>query len=219
METIDTINTVDTEERNVSNNHVEVVGTIGSFFSKSHEIYMERFYTFLIDMERNSGIVDTIPCMVSERLLGRKFSKGTRVKIEGEFRSHNSPIGKLQLFIFVKTIETTEEEKDINKVFLKGYLCKPTVYRELPISGREITDLLIAVNRRYGKSDYIPAIVWGRNAKYAEGLAVGAQIELNGRIQSRNYEKKFRDNNGDVICILERTAYEISAYTIGEIKE
>lgn len=210
INTMDTINTVDTEERNVSNNHVEVVGTISSGFSDSHEIYMESFYTFFIDVKRYSGVVDTIPCMISERLLNPEFCKGTRVKIVGEFRSYNSPGGKLQLFLFVKEIELTDQWQDKNQISLEGFICKKPVYRETPL-GREIADLLIAVNRRYNKSDYIPAIAWGRDAKYAEGLEVGTKICLKGRIQSRTYFKKYHDDKGNY-----KTAYEVSAYMIGE---
>ena len=154
------INTVDTEERtNVSNNHVEVVGTISGGFSYSHEVYMEKFFSFSVDTKRSSGVVDTIPCMISNRLISPDFLIGSRVEITGEFRSYDSSEGKLQLFLFVKEIEITNqwEDKweDKNQISLEGFICKEPIYRETPL-GRKITDLLIAVNRRYNKSDYIP---------------------------------------------------------------
>ena len=211
---INTMNTMDTEERNVSNNHVEVVGTISGGISYSHEVYMEKFFSFSVEIKRNSGVVDTIPCMVSERMLRTDFLRGARVELRGELRSYNSPEGKLQLFLFIREIEITQNE-DKNEISLEGFICRPSTYRETPF-GRQITDLLIAVNRRYNKSDYIPIIVWGRNAKYVEGLEVGTKICLKGRIQSRTYFKKYHDDKGNYICSVEKTAYEVSASMIGE---
>lgn len=97
--------------------------------------------------------------------------------------------------MFVREIKSIDEEnKDPNSIFLDGYVCKEPVYRKTPL-GREITDLLVAINRPYNKSDYIPSIVWGRNAKFAKNLKVGDRIQLWGRVQSREYEKKIDENN------------------------
>ena len=179
---------------------------------------MEKFFSFSVETKRYSGVVDTIPCMVSERLPRTDFLRGSRVKLKGEFRSYNSPGGKLQLFLFVKEIEITDQWKDKNQIYLEGFICKKPVYRETPF-GRKITDLILAVNRRCDKSDYIPVIVWGRDARYVEGLAVGTKLSIKGRIQSRNYQKKHYDINEKNICTVERTAYEVSAYMMGEAEE
>ena len=128
----------------------------------------------------------------------------------GQFRSYNrheENKNKLVLSVFVREVNLLESEDEIqrpNSIFLDGYICKEPVYRKTPL-GREIADLLLAVNRPYGKSDYIPCICWGRNARFAESFAIGGHIQLWGRIQSREYQKKIDENEYE-----KRIAYEVS---------
>lgn len=202
-------------EEKRTNNYVELVGTISGGFSYSHEVYLERFLNFSVNVKRYSGVADSIPCLVSERLIRPEFQKGVRVELEGEFRSYNIPEGGLQLYLFVKKINITERE-DCNRISLTGFICKNPIYRETPL-GRRISDLMIAVNRQYNKSDYIPTIVWGRNAYYAKELPVGTKVQIEGRVQSRIYQKRIVEN-GNYICSIDRTAYEVSANLLGEIE-
>jgi primosomal replication protein N len=173
----------------------------------SHEMYGEGFYEFILSVKRLSGQNDNIPITVSERLLKDKIEVGSMLAINGQFRSYNKLIdnkSKLMLTVFVKDfLPFSESEQNPNSVELTGYVCKPTIYRTTPFN-REICDVLIAVNRSYNKSDYIPCIAWGRNARYAQDLEVGKQITISGRIQSREYTKKLGEES-EV-----RTAYEVS---------
>lgn len=191
-----------------NNNQLTIIGTVKTDISLHHEIYGEKFYFFLMEVARKSGERDEVEVNISERLLlDKTLEIGQKVKIIGEFRSYNSynPDKRLLLFAFVKDIELCdEEEPDYNEVNLIGYTCKKVIYRTTPF-GREIADILLAVNRNYNKSDYIPCIVWGRNARYVAQLPVGSKLALSGRLQSRRYRKQLED--GDV----ERTAYELSA--------
>ena len=190
-------------------NSVEVAGKIVSEPEFSHEVYGEGFYNFKIETSRLSENADTLPVMISERLMDKNLLKlGTVVHITGQMRSYNNyneKKARLILTVFARTIELIESTENINpnQIFLNGFICKPPVYRVTPF-GREIADILIAVNRAYGKSDYIPCIAWGRNAKFTGKLSVGANIKLWGRIQSRKYQKKNGDN------VEERVAYEVS---------
>ena len=202
----------------LENNHLTLVGKVTSEKVFSHEIYGEKFYTFNIEIPRLSGSADIIPITISDRLIvGNILDIGNKVAIKGQFRSYNSYEGersRLVLTVFAKDIETlveTEAEKNIvrtdivtNEVVLIGYICKKPVYRKTPF-GREIADILLAVNRAYNKSDYIPAIAWGRNARFCENIEVGTEVKVLGRIQSRNYEKKHEDGT-----IEQRIAYEVS---------
>lgn len=195
----------------ISNNQAQVTGVIADEFTFNHEIYAEKFYTFTLNIPRLSGTDDSIHIMVSERLLsGENFAVGDTVDIEGQFRSYNSyeatGENRLVLTIFAKDIKKTTDEKghNPNTLYLNGYICKPPVYRTTPF-GREITDLLIAVNRSYNKSDYIPVIAWGRNARYAKSLNVGDNVRVWGRIQSRNYQKRISEDE-----VITKTAYEVS---------
>ena len=195
----------------INNNEVELIGTVQSELSFSHEVYGEGFYTFLLDVPRLSDISDKINITISERLLADiNLTLGETVYVNGQFRSYNnySDTGsKLILTVFARDIthfDNLEEGKNPNYIFLNGFLCKKPVYRTTPF-GREITDILIAVNRAYNKSDYIPAIAWGRNARFASGLEVGENIKIWGRIQSRDYQKKIDEDN-----VITKTAYEIS---------
>ncbi len=195
----------------VKNNEVTVVGKVIGDMSFSHKVYGEGFYTFDIEVPRLSDSVDKLPVTISERLLPAVGELlGETVEILGQFRSYNQydeGRNRLILTIFVlelKIVEEPEINRSKNNIFLNGFVCKSPVYRTTPF-GREITDLLVAVNRSYHKSDYIPCISWGRNARYAQHLKTGDNIMLWGRIQSRTYQKKLE--NGETIA---RVAYEMS---------
>ena len=163
----------------LENNHLVLVGKIVSDKSYSHEIYGEKFYVFNLEVVRLSSTVDIIPITISERLLtGMDLKIGKKVSVEGQFRSYNNyenERNRLILTVFAKEIvEVSDEEKDdiTNEVTLVGYVCKKPVYRQTPF-GREIADVLLAVNRAYNKSDYIPCIAWGRNARFCQNIEVG----------------------------------------------
>lgn len=191
----------------MTNNVVYLTGRVAEEPRYSHQVFGEGFYETKVEVERLSGLVDVIPVTVSERLLGEgDFEEGKYVSVSGQFRSYNKIAdGKSRLMLTVFVRETNEDlPPNTNKIELIGYVCKPPVYRTTPFK-REIADVLIAVNRAYNKSDYIPCIAWGRNARFAEKLVVGDKVGLSGRIQSREYRKT--DENG-VESI--RVAYEIS---------
>lgn len=193
------------------NNRVTVMGEIVSEFSFSHEIYGEGFYMVDVLVPRLSESADEIPLMVSERLLDvQKDYRGMNVKVSGQFRSYNrheERKNKLVLSVFVRDwefIDEVERSEMTNHIELDGFICKEPVYRKTPL-GREIADILLAVNRPYGKSDYIPCISWGRNARYANEFAVGSRCRVIGRIQSREYMKKISEEQ-----VEKRIAYEVS---------
>lgn len=193
------------------NNLIRLAGTIVSERKLSHEVYGERFYSFDLEIPRLSENSDIIPVTVSERLLiDSKYEIGEKVVIDGQFRSYNNyenEKNKLVLTVFVKEIRMqTEEDENVNpnEIVLNGFICKKPIYRTTPF-GREIADILLAVNRAYNKSDYIPCIAWGRNARYCQNLSVGESVKIWGRIQSRQYEKKFEDGTSEM-----RRAYEVS---------
>ena len=210
------------------NNHLVLVGKITDEKKFSHEIYGERFYIFNLSIPRLSGNADIIPITTSERLLKEDtLTEGKKLLIKGQFRSYNSyenEKNRLILTVFAKDLQEIEEEpeeenemvrKDIitNEVVLIGYICKKPIYRQTPF-GREIADILLAVNRAYNKSDYIPCIAWGRNARFCQNLEVGAQVKLVGRVQSRTYEKKHEDGTSET-----RVAYEVSVGSLEVIEE
>ena len=187
------------------------MGEIVSDFTFSHEIYGEGFYMVDVSVERLSDSIDIIPLMVSERLLDVNGDyKGMYIVVNGQFRSYNrheERKNKLVLSVFAREIEFVEEigeNTKSNQIFLDGYICKEPIYRTTPL-GREIADLLLAVNRPYGKSDYIPCICWGRNARFASNFEVGARCAVWGRIQSREYMKKISEEQ-----LEKRVAYEVS---------
>ena len=199
------------------NNHLVLVGKITDEKRFSHEIYGEKFYIFDLSVPRLSGNADTIPITISERLFKEdELTVGKKIRITGQFRSYNSyenEKNKLILTVFAKDIEflaNQEEEivasKDLvsNEVVLIGYICKAPIYRQTPF-GREIADVLLAVNRAYNKSDYIPCITWGRNARYCSKMEVGTEVKVVGRVQSRSYEKKHEDGT-----VEQKVAYEVS---------
>ena len=195
-------------EKVIENNKVSVIGTIVSGFTFSHEVFGEGFYMVDLSVNRLSEQADVIPLMVSERLLDvEKDYRGCTVEAIGQFRSYNRHEGaknRLVLSVFVREISFMEDYTKTNQIFLDGYICKLPVYRKTPL-GREIADLLLAVNRPYGKSDYIPCIAWGRNARYASGFEVGTRVQVWGRVQSREYTKKLNETQCE-----KRVAYEVS---------
>ena len=195
----------------IENNQVTIMGKVATEFSFSHEVFGEGFYMVELSVNRLSEQADIIPLMVSERLVDvHKDYKGCTMEAVGQFRSYNrheEKHNRLVLSAFARELKFLEEEDSlapVNQIFLDGYICKPPVYRKTPL-GREIADLLLAVNRPYGKSDYIPCICWGRNARFASGFEVGGHTQIWGRIQSREYMKKLSEEESE-----KRIAYEIS---------
>ena len=187
------------------------MGQIISQFTFSHQVFGEGFYLIDVMVKRLSDSEDRIPVMVSERLIDvTQDYEGEYIQVYGQFRSYNrheEKKNRLVLSVFAREVSFVEDEDDSvksNQIFLDGYICKPPVYRKTPL-GREIADLLIAVNRPYGKSDYIPCICWGRNARYASAFAVGGHVLIWGRIQSREYVKKLSETEAE-----KRIAYEVS---------
>lgn len=196
---------------NLSSNVVTLSGRVTGEPVFSHEVFGEKFYEASISVKRLSGMEDTLPVSVSEHLMGDKFTDGVNICVKGQFRSYNKIVGdrsKLMLTVFVRDVCDYDETANPNTMELSGYVCKPPVYRTTPFN-REICDLLIAVNRQYNKSDYIPCIVWGRNARFAGNLPVGEHVSVSGRVQSRNYQKKLSDET-----VVTRTAYEVSVSKI-----
>ena len=195
----------------IENNQVSIMGQIISQFTFSHQVFGEGFYLIDVLVKRLSDSEDRIPVMISERLIDvTQDYEGEHIQVYGQFRSYNrheEKKNRLVLSVFAREVSFVEDEDDSvksNQIFLDGYICKPPVYRKTPL-GREIADLLIAVNRPYGKSDYIPCICWGRNARYASAFAVGGHVLIWGRIQSRDYVKKLSETETE-----KRTAYEVS---------
>ena len=213
----------------LENNYITLVGKVTGEKRFSHEIYGERFYVFNLEIPRLSGNSDIIPITVSERLIKEEtLQEGHQLLVKGQFRSYNSyenNKNRLILTVFAKDIiEVEEKEEDeenemvkkdtiTNEVVLVGYICKKPIYRQTPF-GREISDILLAVNRAYNKSDYIPCIAWGRNARFCQDIEVGAQVKIVGRVQSRQYEKKHEDGTVET-----RVAYEVSVGSLEVIEE
>ena len=199
----------------LENNQVSIMGKIDTGFTFSHQVFGEGFYTMELLVKRLSDSEDRIPVMVSERLVDvKENAQGKYVYITGQFRSfnrHEEHKNRLVLSVFAREfeiVEEVEEESATNQIFLDGFICKESVYRKTPL-GREIADLLVAVNRSYGKSDYIPCICWGRNARFAAGFEVGTHVQIWGRIQSREYVKKLSETE-----VEQRVAYEVSVSKI-----
>ncbi len=195
----------------IENNQVTIMGEIVSEFTFSHEVFGEGFYMVDVSVRRLSNSVDTIPVMISERLIDvNEDYTGEFLMVSGQFRSynrHDEQKNRLVLSVFAREVSFIEEELDgakTNSILLDGYICKLPIYRKTPL-GREIADLLLAVNRPYGKSDYIPCICWGRNARFASAFEVGEHVQILGRIQSREYVKKLSETETE-----KRTAYEVS---------
>ena len=202
----------------IENNQVTVMGEIASEFEFSHEVFGEGFYMLELLVKRLSDSFDRIPVMISERLIDvTKEYRGEFIQISGQFRSYNrheEKKNRLVLSVFAREAvfaEATDDKIKSNQIFLDGFICKPPVYRKTPL-GREIADMLVAVNRPYGKSDYIPCISWGRNARFAAKFEVGSRVQIWGRIQSREYVKRLEDDRTE-----KRTAYEVSVSKLEEI--
>ena len=207
-------------DKSFENNVVELAGAICSEPTYNHEVYGEKFYTCDMEIERLSGVKDIVPLTISERLFqsGEQL-KGYRFRILGQLRSfneHKDGKNRLILSVFVLDIEQLDDSQsslNINEIIIDGYLCKEPVYRKTP-SDREIADILLAVNRSYGKSDYIPCICWGRNAKYVSNFNVSTHIKVHGRIQSREYVKRLSETESET-----RVAYEVSVSKIELVEE
>lgn len=204
----------------IENNQVIIMGEIVDDFTYNHEIFGEAFYMVNIRVERLSDSEDLIPVMVSERLLDvTKDYKGLKIEVVGQFRSYNrheEKKNKLVLSVFAREIDFVDEMPEnskTNQIFLDGFICKPPIYRRTPL-GREIADILLAVNRPYGKSDYIPCICWGRNARFAGTFQVGSRCLVWGRIQSREYMKKLGEGEME-----KRIAYEVSVSKLETVYE
>lgn len=198
-------------EKVMGNNKVSITGTIVSEFTFNHTVFGESFYLVDLSVNRLSDRADVIPLMISERLIDvTKDYRGCTIEAIGQFRSYNRHEGDkshLVLSVFVHEMNFMEKFTDYtkaNQIFLDGYICKAPNYRKTPL-GREISDLFVAVNRSYGKSDYIPCIAWGRNARFASGFQVGTRVLIWGRVQSREYQKRISDTEFEI-----RTAYEVS---------
>ena len=207
-------------EKTIENNKVSVIGKVISEFTFSHEVFGEGFYILEVAVNRLSDQADIIPLMISERLIDVKQDyRGQTIEAIGQFRSYNRHEGtknRLVLSIFVREYSFMEEFTDYtktNQIFLDGFICKEPIYRKTPL-GREIADLLVAVNRPYGKSDYIPCIAWGRNARYASQFEVGSRLRIWGRVQSREYTKKISETESE-----KRVAYEVSVSKLEFIEE
>lgn len=207
-------------DKMIDNNKVTVIGEVATDFTYSHEVYGEGFYVTELKVNRLSSQADLIPLLVSERLMDvTRDYKGVTIEASGQFRSYNRHEGvknRLVLSVFVREVNFLESFTDYtktNQIFLDGYICKSPIYRKTPL-GREIADLLVAVNRPYGKSDYIPCIAWGRNARFASNFEVGNRIQLWGRVQSREYTKKIDDETSE-----KRIAYEVSISKLDQIDE
>lgn len=203
----------------IENNKVNIIGKIVSGFKFSHEMFGEGFYLVDVAVSRLSNNTDIIPLMISERLINIEENYiGCTIEALGQFRSYNRHEGTknhLELYVFVIELTFMEEFTDYmktNLIFLDGYICKVPIYRKTPL-GREIADLLLAVNRPYGKSDYIPCIVWGRNARYAASFEVGDRVRVCGRVQSREYTKKISNLERE-----KRIAYEVSVSKMEEME-
>ena len=202
----------------ITNNKVKLTGTVVSEPEFIYEVYGEQFFNLFLEVKRISGVADIVPLTISERLfnLEDKFT-GTVVRVSGQFRSfnkHEENKNRLVLSVFVREIERVVNDYDEeNEIEIDGFVCKDPVYRKTPL-GREIADILFAVNRSQGKSDYIPCIVWGRNAVYTSGLPVGTHLKLTGRIQSRGYVKMYEDGTEE-----QRTAYEVSVSKINVLEQ
>ena len=198
------------EEKNA--NKAVLKGEIISDAVFSHEIYKEGFYEMKMQVKRLSNQFDILPLTISERLIEKsRLQIGSELSVSGQFRSYNKIVdgkSKLMLTVFVREVLDYESVNNPNEIALNGYICKKPIYRTTPFN-REIADILLAVNRAYNKSDYIPCIAWGRNARFAKGLELGEKVTLNGRIQSREYQKKISDD-----CFKNFTAYEVSVGSI-----
>ena len=194
------------------NNRIIAVGCLEGELELSHEVMNEPFYTGTLLVKRLSGAVDRLPVTIPGKLLGvLPQARDRQLMVTGQVRSYNKVVdgaGRLMVTLFAQSIVESGDNDTLNKVSLVGALCKPPIYRSTPF-GREICDMMLAVNRAFGKSDYIPCIAWGRNAQYASRFNVGDRVRLTGRLQSREYQKLLE--NGEYMA---RNAYEVSCFTL-----
>ncbi|MBR2442301.1 MAG: single-stranded DNA-binding protein [Clostridia bacterium] len=201
------------------NNKVFIFGEIVSDATFSHEVYGEGFYEFFVRVMRLSGQADILPVTLSERLIqDGMLEKGKSICALGQFRSYNkieNGRSRLMLTVFVRELLDELPDRNPNSILLSGYICKPPVYRTTPFN-REIADVLVAVNRAYNKSDYIPCIAWGRNARFVKNLCVGDKIAVSGRIQSREYQKKLSDTESKTMTAYEVSVSKLAAFDAGE---
>ena len=192
------------------NNHMSAAGRLEGPLEMSHKVMNEPFYTGTLLVKRLSGTIDRLPVTVPGKLLTAEWDEGAQWLMQGQVRSYNKVVegaGRLMITLFVQHMSSGVDNDTLNRVELSGALCKPPVYRSTPF-GREICDLMLAVNRAFGKSDYIPCIAWGRNAQFASRFHVGDRVRITGRLQSREYQKLLE--NGEYLC---RNAFEVSAFT------
>ncbi len=200
----------------MENNNISLIGYAEGDPLFSHRVMDEDFYKFMVRVPRLSSAEDILPVTISEKLMREWLLDGVKIRITGQLRSYNkySETGThLVLTVFVKEIDRAEPggSENPNEIFINGFICKPPVYRKTPF-GREITDLIVAVNRAFNRSDYIPAIAWGRNAVYAERLEIGSNVQIWGRLQSREYVKRLSETESET-----RTAYELSVTKLEKI--
>lgn len=208
-------------EKIIENNKVRIAGRVITPFTFSHEVFGEGFYRFTVSVARRSEETDELPVLVSERLTEvTRDRTGEYISVRGQYRSYNQHDGeksRLILAVFAREVDWIPNGEDAdceNVIELRGFLCKKPIYRETPV-GRKIADILLAINRPYGKSDYIPSICWGRNARFADMfLDVGDEVEVFGRIQSRIYHKQIAENEYEKEA---RIAYEVSIYKMDKI--
>lgn len=192
----------------MNNNYARVAGMVMEPLSYSHSFYGEKFYKTKLAIKRKSEVYDMIPLLISERLLiNLTVEDKSYILVNGEFRSKNID-SKLKLFVWAKEVKILSEELNINELTLKGTICKEPIYRCTPL-GKKITDLLLAVNRPNYKSDYLPSVVWGRNALFTATLGIGDKVSVGGRIQSRDYLKRIVNDENEIVFIT-KTAYEVS---------
>ncbi len=198
----------------MENNFISLQGRVDGDIEYSHSVLDEEFYKFKLNVSRLSGVVDSLPVTVPKKLLeNTQLADGDKISLTGQLRSYNKyqeNRTRLILTAFAKSIEVEENgEENPNNVLLNGFVCKAPTYRKTPF-GREITDVIIAVNRAFNRSDYIPTICWGKNAILCRDLPVGTNVIIKGRLQSREYTKRMGEE------FETRTAYEVS---VGEIEE
>ena len=201
----------------MDNNIITLTGTVETEAQFSHSVLDEEFYSFMLRVPRLSENDDILPITIPERQLDSiLIQPGNKIKVKGQLRSYNKYTEqktRLILTVFAKGIAPAlpDDDSNPNEIFVNGFICKEPIYRRTPF-GREITDLIIAVNRAFNRSDYIPAIAWGKNAVYSENLEIGSNVMLWGRLQSRTYNKRISEDETEV-----RTAYELSITKIEKL--
>ena len=197
-------------------NQLTLCGVIETAPVLDHEVFGEQFYRLELRVPRLSGASDLLPVTISDRLMNSQVSPGVRIQVSGQLRSYNKVMGgagRLLLTAFAQRLLAPDDGENPNIIHLTGALCKPPSFRTTPF-GREIADLMLAVNRAFGNSEYIPCIAWGRTARYAAQLSVGDRLQVQGRFQSREYQKQLPDG-----VIANRTAYEVSLNRLTCVKD